>query len=333
MKKLFIIILTVFSFSCASVDVDSGVTKQNSTGFKLFGLGKKEKENKFSELEDEPPPPEVIIVEQPIFIPAKETPPSTPKPGTDTAKASNKEGIVMPSDYSHAAVVYDYNPDWVYEVYAKPLRVCDIRLEPNEKAIEIPFVSDSERWNIGAGVSQEGNSLVQHIYVKPAARGQEASLIINTDRRVYHLILRSFSDVYMPIVRWRYHSGLPENYISSPKQEQQSFPQNMSEGSPSDNPFTSVDPRYLSFNYRITYGVFSKPLWLPELVFDDGSKTYITFPKQVLQKELPAVFENRKDKLNYRVMGNLIIIDKLVENITVKIGRKEIIIAKKRGER
>jgi len=123
---------------------------------------------------------------------------------------------------------------------------------------------------------------------------------------------------------------LPENYISSAKQD--SSPQNMSEGSTSDGPFfTSVDPRFLSFNYRITYGFFSKPLWLPELVFDDGSKTYITFPKQILQKELPAVFENRKDKLNYRVMGNLIIIDKLIENITVKIGRKEITIAKKRG--
>jgi len=329
MKYLFIIILSVFSFSCAHVDVDTNVKKQNSTGVSLKS-NKKEKENKISEIENEAPSPEVIVVEQPIFIPAKEAPPTSPKPGLDTAKESNKVGIIMPSDYSHAAVVYDYNPDWVYEVYAMPLRVCDIRLEPNEKALEIPFVSDSERWNIGAGVSQEGNALVQHIYVKPAAKGQEASLIINTDRRVYHIVLRSFSSAYMPIVRWRYHSGLPENYISSAKQD--SSPQNMSEGSTSDGPFfTSVDPRFLSFNYRITYGFFSKPLWLPELVFDDGSKTYITFPKQILQKELPAVFENRKDKLNYRVMGNLIIIDKLIENITVKIGRKEITIAKKRG--
>jgi type IV secretion system protein VirB9 len=81
----------------------------------------------------------------------------------------------------------------------------------------------------------------------------------------------------------------------------------------------------------VKHGLFNKPYWLPELVFDDGSKTYIRFPAQVLQREMPAVFENRRFILNYRVIGNLIIIDKLIENLTVKIERTEIFISKKRG--
>lgn len=331
MKKLFILLLTLFSFSCASVDVDSNVQKQNSTGIGSTKQAKEKKNSKKSEIEEtNPPAPEIVVVERPFFIPEKETTRKS-APGLDTAKASNNDGIIKPSDYSHAAVVYDYNPDWVYEVYAMPLRVCDIRLEPGERALELPFISDSERWNVGGSVSLENGVNVQHIYVKPAASGQDASLIINTDRRVYHIILRSYISAYMPIVRWRYHSGMPDTYISAGSGTTNS-PQNLSGGSPDkDNPFTGVDPRFLSFNYRITYGIFSKPVWLPELVFDDGSKTYITFPESVLQKELPSVFENRKDVLNYRVTGKLIIIDKLVENITVKIGRKEITITKKRG--
>jgi len=144
------------------------------------------------------------------------------------------------------------------------------------------------------------------------------------------LILRSFNSAHTPIVRWRYVSGLPENYISSngtTSNAGQAFTEDGKDGLQ----FPGVDPRFLSFNYRISYGFMSKPSWCPDLVFDDGSKTYISFPKQVLQKEMPSVFENRKDVLNYRVMGNLIIIDKLVTSITVKIGRSEISITKKKG--
>jgi hypothetical protein len=65
-------------------------------------------------------------------------------------------------------MVYDYQPDQVYEVYTQPLRASDICLEPGEKATEAPFISDSERWMLGAGVSQENNRPVQHNYVKPA---------------------------------------------------------------------------------------------------------------------------------------------------------------------
>ena len=326
MKKIFIIILTLLFFSCTSVDVEKNVKKQNSSG-----IGKQAKEKKISkktEIEESAPEPEIIVVERPYFVPEKEIPRAPAAPGFDTAKESNKAGIIKPSDYSHAAVVYDYNPDWVYEVYAMPLRSCDIRLEPGEQALEAPFISDSERWKVGAGVSLENGVSVQHIYVKPDAAGQDTSLLINTNKRVYHIILRSYQYAYMPLVRWRYHTGMPQNYISSGSD--QDTPQNKSEGR--DNPFTSVDPRFLSFNYRITYGIFNKPVWMPELVFDDGAKTYIAFPDKVLQREIPSVFENRKDILNYRVSGKLIIIDKLVENITVKIGRKEITIIKKRGK-
>jgi len=307
-----ILLLSFLFISCATIDVDKNIRDA--------GSGKQEKDSSvnFSAIL---PEPEVIVKEKPVYVPAKDAPPRAPAAGAPSVRESNSVGIVKPSDFSHAAMIYDYDPDWVYEIYAMPLRVCDIRLEPGERALEPPFVSDSERWILGAGVSQENGVAVQHIYVKPEAQSLEASLIINTDRRVYHIILRSYKDLHMPMIRWRYLSGLPNNFIAPIRQ---------ADNTETENPFSGIDPRFLSFDYRITYSLFQKPVWLPELVFDDGSKTYITFPDMVLQTELPAVFENRKDILNYRVVGKVIIIDKLIENITVKIARNEITINKRR---
>jgi type IV secretion system protein VirB9 len=274
----------------------------------------------------DPPPPEIIIIEKPLYVPQGTPLPPGPS-GRQAVQQSNAEGIMRPQDYSKAAMIYDFDPDWVYEVYTQPLRVCDIRLEPGEKVVETPFVSDSERWILGAGISVESGVEIQHIYAKPSQANLEASLIINTDRRVYHLVLKSFRDVYMPMVRWRYfYSGMPGSYIGATA-ETAAAPG----AAENRRDAAGIDPRFLSFNYKITYGLFGKPRWLPSLVCDDGKKTYITFPEDMLQQSLPAVFEDRNNAVNYRVLENIIIIDKLVEKITVKIKNRQIIIEKKTG--
>ncbi|MCD1654510.1 TrbG/VirB9 family P-type conjugative transfer protein [Treponema zuelzerae] len=93
----------------------------------------------------------------------------------------------------------------------------------------------------------------------------------------------------------------------------------------------TIDPRFLSFDYKITFNVFKKPRWIPTRVYDDGKKTYITFGEEVLQMELPGIFENKADVVNYRPQGNLIVIDKLIERVTVKYKKERITIEKKKG--
>jgi type IV secretion system protein VirB9 len=312
-----ILFLAAVSFCCSCSTVDVGKSLADAKGGRPQAVGDLPVEIRLD--------PEIVFVdrERPVFIPEKEAPRQRPS-GVPAVQESNAAGIAKPSDYSHAAMVYDYDRDWVYEVYAMPLRACDIVLEPGENVLEAPFISDSVRWQLGAGVSYERNSPVQHIYVKPSESGLEASLIINTDRRVYHILLRSFKTVHMPITRWNYYYGaMPNTFI-------QARPGGSGSQPAQDAP-AAADPRYLSFNYIITYNWFRRPRWLPKLVFDDGSKTFIAFPDSVTNRELPAVFENRRDILNYRVMDNLIVIDRLVDNITVKIEREEISIAKKRS--
>jgi len=272
-----------------------------------------------------PPPPEIIIVERPVFTPQASTPAPVVR-GQQAVQQSNQEGIIRPSDFSHASMIYDYHPDWVYEVYAQPLRVSAVRLEPGERVIDSPFISDSERWLLGAGVSHENGNTIQHIYIKPSTHSLNASLIINTDRRVYHIVLKSFTNVYMPMVRFRYPpNGMPNNFIP--------FPQVSDTSEGESSPYaklTNVDPRFLSFNYRVRHNRFSRPRWFPDLVFDDGRQTYIVLPTGVLQATFPAVFDNRNNIINYRVFQHVIIIDRLIEKATLRLDRHQVVIDKKR---
>ena len=317
MKIFFVFLLCALVFSCKSVDIDKTVV---DIGTGNINSAKTDHGSRNVIFPDYVFPPEVIEKEKIIFIPLSESP-AARNSGVPAVQESNRAGIISPSDYSHAAIVYSYDKDQVYEVFTQPMRITDITLQPNESVTETPFVSDSDKWILGGGVSYEDGSPVQHIYVNPVSGNLSTTLIINTDRRVYRLILRSYQNTHMPLVRWKYNPPIPNNYIQPAKHENEN----------SNSSIPGVDPRYLSFNYRITRSAFSRPYWMPELVFDDGSKTYISFPDIVLQREMPVVFENRKNILNYRVLGSVIIIDKLVESVTVKIGRSEIVIKKKRG--
>ncbi|MDR2095372.1 MAG: TrbG/VirB9 family P-type conjugative transfer protein [Treponema sp.] len=314
------ILVLVLASSCITVDVERRA--KNSSGLRL-------RRTEPAEMVIVPVPidAEPVLIEKPVYVPP-DTPASPPVRGRPAVEQALKTGTAQPQDYSNSAMLYDFNRDFVYEVYCQPLRVTDLILKPGEKVVEAPFISDSERWMLGAGISYEGGLTVQHIYVKPTIQNIEASLIINTSDRVYHIILRSFSNIHMPMVRWRYpETVMPQNYSGG---FPGAAPEN-STGDDGDGPSSYADSRFLSFNYRITYGIFKKPRWLPTLAYDDGKKTYITFPDTVLQTELPAVFENRAEIVNYRVARNVMIIDKLVQKITVKIGGRQVEIVKKRG--
>jgi len=252
--------------------------------------------------------------------------------GIKSVQAAANEGTERPGESSFAASVYDYNENKVYEVYTQPLRTTDIFLEAGETIVENPFISDSDRWIIGAGVSYDsGRQTIQHVYIKPKENNISASMVINTDRRVYHLLLRSFADVYMPMVKWRYvFTNFPYNIVR-PAADGSEGQYRFGPAASITQDISYVDPRYLSFNYKVTYGLFSKPKWLPRLVYDDGKKTYIVFSDIVLQTEMPAIFEGKNEITNYRVNGDLVVIDKLIEKVTIRYKGEKATIEKKKG--
>ena len=330
MKYIFVIIVLSLFASCRTVDMEGRVI-DTGVGFISGGEGPADGEIAIpAELWRRPP--DIVVIERPVFIPEDTPlPPAAPGPrGIQAVRQAIAEGIIQPEEFSYAAMIFDFHPDWVYQVFTQPARITSIRLEPGERVIDSPFVSDSERWILGAGVSYEHGIPIQHVYVKPVQASLQATLIINTDRRVYHIILRSFTDIHMPMVRWRYPQTLmplPLNFIPAPAP---GFVPGIEQRGvmPAD---IRLDPRFLSFDYRVTHSWFRRPAWFPELVFDDGRQTYIVFPQGVLQRSLPAVFDDRNNVVNYRVFEHIIILDRLIERATIRLDGRQVVIQKRRS--
>lgn len=268
-------------------------------------------------------PKTVIYVDRPVYYPVEE--PEKKVTGKDAARKSTESSMVVPEKFVHGTMYYDFDDDFTYEIYCQPYRVTDIQLEPGEQVIEMPFLSEEKVWEIGAGVSRSGSYDVQHFFIKPAYSGLETSFIIITDKRIYHLMLKSFRDCYMTQVKWQYPNTMPFKITGD-------YAESIT-GAGKVNRLTNeqlkVDPRFLSFDYKMTYSIFKKPYWLPYRIYDDGEKTYITMNETVLHMTSPILMNKRNERINYWVDKNLIVINELIEKVTLRIGSQKVTIRKK----
>jgi uncharacterized lipoprotein len=115
-KFVFCVLAVLILATCRTVEVEKSV--KSSTG--------KGKQSKYVEVVPLPVPidTEPIIIERTLFVPQTSAP--TPAQGRTAVEQSNRVGIIQPQDYSHAAMLYHYHRDHVYEVFCRPLRVTDI---------------------------------------------------------------------------------------------------------------------------------------------------------------------------------------------------------------
>jgi type IV secretion system protein VirB9 len=262
----------------------------------------------------------VIYVDRPVYSPERKE--EVPGPsGTAAVEESTRAAIQVPLKYVNGMMYYPWDETFVYEIHTMPYRTTDIRLEPGEQVLEMPFLSEEKVWEIGAGVSRQGGQDVQHFFVKPTYATLTTSMIIITDRRVYHLLLKSFKDTFMVMVQWEYPPSMPFTIKTDAM--------NRRVRELSGDPL-AINPEFLSFDYKMSYSIFKKPVWLPRRVYDDGRKTYIELDEKVLHTESPVIFNHRNERINYRVNKNLVIIDELIEKITVRRGKDKITITKKK---
>lgn len=333
MKKLFYFfcIAGVINFiSCSTVHFDD-IGNESEKEEKLYKNYEEEKEAVFDEvqefliqekLKEVDVPKTVVYIEKPVYYPTGTSAQSN-KPslkGKEAAKASTKSAEKSPEEWIGGTMYYDFDPDFTYEIYCQPYRVTDLILEPGEQVIEMPFLSEEKVWEVGAGVSRNGNIDTQHFFLKPAYSGLITSFIIITDKRVYHFLLKSFKDCYMTQVKFKYPNTMPFTLKTDAMNEHINKLTKDTVG---------VDPAYLSFDYKMSYSVFKKPYWLPTRVYDDGKKTYIAMNETVLHMTTPVLFNHRNERINYSVNKNLIVINELIEKVTLRIGRQKVTIKKK----
>jgi type IV secretion system protein VirB9 len=178
---------------------------------------------------------------------------------------------------------------------------------------ERPKAADTVQWIADAMTAGEGAEKRTIILVKPIVTGVETNMLIPTNKHVYHLLLRSDTQVYMPLVGFNY----PFDEAKA-KDEAAAAEAKVEESREK----VTVPPEKLAFNYRIKG---SRVIWKPVRVFDDGTKTYIEMAPEVQSWEAPALFVMEGDTpllVNYRMKGDYYIVDRLFEHAQLRVGNR-----------
>jgi len=212
--------------------------------------------------------------------------------------------------YINAIQVYPYTKGALYQLYAAVNQVTDVALEPGEKLVSVS-AGDTVRWVVGDTSSGEGKDVQVHILVKPVGADLETNLVITTDRRTYHLEMRSSQATYMASVSWTY----PGSELVSLKKSRAE-----TDAATTAVPEVGVKLNELRFRYRIE----GDAPWKPTQVFDDGAKVYIQFPPGLAQSEAPPLFvigpDGKPALVNYRVRGTTYIVDRLFAAAELRLG-------------
>ena len=268
---------------------------------------------------EQPKAVEIVRVPEPLPLPGqlKPVPNSAATEAGDPRSrvgSANAAARMQPArdGFLNAIQQYPWAEGALYQLYASPGQVTDIALQEGEQLVGPGPVAagDTVRWIIGDTVS--GNGLIQrvHILVKPTRPGLTTNLVINTDRRTYHVELHSTADTYMASISWTY----PQDALIALRTANRA-------AAAVEPTVSGVAIEALNFRYRIEG---DRPAWRPLRAFDDGRQVFIELPQSIAQTELPPLFvagaKGAGELVNYRVRGHYLVVDRLFAGAELRLG-------------
>lgn len=226
------------------------------------------------------------------------------------------------------------------------LELTDLAFEKGESILSVQL-GDSVRWNIESAISGSANDSVEHLIVKPLEAGLKTSMLITTDRRTYHIRLKSTEADFMPAVVFSYPNSLKlpskkhygddsylqytSNYDSNEDHNDYSETnsslkyyssvQNVSyEGN--SRPALNVAATYNDSTQRrnYNYSVDGDSKIIPQNVYDDGKRTFIVMDNPINSSYLPVLQEissesflffgeDKTNTINFTYFDNTFVVD------------------------
>ena len=222
-----------------------------------------------------------------------------------------------------SASIYTYDQANQYYIDTKIGYVTDFELRPGEKVQKIA-TGNSTQWTVD--LDQIGN--IQHVYIKPLVYGTTTNIIVNTDVRSYRLVVSSGDDIEY-FIKFSYpeeeaaekRQGL-RNALNKLRYDYQLTQKARNEADKINKNYSCIKNKNVVEKY------------IPSSVFDNGKKTYIEIRKEN-QDNMPTIYyfdEWDKKKLqlvNYRLKGNFLEIDKVMNNIKLVYSQKAYLIFRK----
>lgn len=232
------------------------------------------------------------------------------------------------------------------------LELTDLAFEKVESILSVQL-GDSVRWNIESAISGSANDSVEHLIVKPLEAGLKTSMLITTDRRTYHIRLKSTEADFMPAVVFSYPNSLKlpskkhygddsylqytSNYVSNEDHNDNSETnsslknyssvQNVSyEGN--SRPALNVAATYNDSTQRrnYNYSVDGDSKIIPQNVYDDGKRTFIVMNNPINSSYLPVLQEissesflffgeDKTNTINFTYFDNTFVVDGIYSHL------------------
>ena len=262
----------------------------------------------------------VVTIPEPLPLPGQLKPvtaaarPSEPVDPRQRVGAANAAARIQPTrdGYVNAIQQYPWTDGALYQVYTAPGQVTDIALQEGEQLVGPGPVAagDTVRWIIGDTISGSGPTARVHILAKPTRPDISTNLVINTDRRTYHIELRATASTYMASVSWTY----PQDALIALR--------GANAAAAASVPVAAgLDLAALNFRYRIEG---DRVPWKPVRAFDDSAQVFIEFPAGISQGEMPPLFvtgaAGDAELVNYRVQGRYMVVDRLFAAAELRLG-------------
>jgi P-type conjugative transfer protein TrbG len=220
-----------------------------------------------------------------------------------------------PAPGKDGRVLYTYGSG-LPTVVCAPLRVCVVELEAGERVVGEPHIGDAVRWIIAPAGAGQSDSVTPMIVLKPKQAGLDTNLLVTTDRRAYYLRLISKPEEYLARVAFAYPEDEVRKWQVHLAQEEQR--RKAERDAAQVSPVESLESLY--FDYRIES---VDPHIRPVRVVDDGKKTFIQMTADVAHREAPVLVvigPDGPEMVNYRVKGDMYIVDRLFERGALLLG-------------
>ena len=234
------------------------------------------------------------------------------------SRAANAAARVQPGRgaFVNAIQQYPWTDGALYQVYAAPGEITDIALQEGEQLAGSGPVAagDTVRWIVGDTTSSARRDPAgSHSGQADPVQDLVTNLVINTDRRTYHIELRATAATYLASVSWIY----PQDQLIALRGQNIAA----ADAAPVAG---GIDIAALNFRYAIEG---DNPPWRPLRAFDDGRQVFIEFPAGIGQGEMPPLFvigpAGGGELVNYRVSGRHMIVDRLFGAAELKMGDKK----------
>lgn len=232
------------------------------------------------------------------------------------------------------------------------LELTDLAFEKGESILSVQL-GDSVRWNIESAISGSANDSIEHLIVKPLEAGLKTSMLITTDRRTYHIRLKSTEADFMPAVVFSYPNSLKlpskkhygdDSYLQYTSNYDSNEDHNdYSETNSSLNNYSSVQNVSYEGNSRpalnvaatyndstqkrnYNYSVDGDSKIIPQNIYDDGKRTFIVMNNPINSSYLPVLQEissesflffgeDKTNTINFTYFDNTFVVDGIYSHL------------------